>query len=103
MRKQHILTIGKLLAFGANCLEYFLCEEVRFAKKYFIVEVSKGLLSVSVLTLVLAYFINSLNFEQSWLSFVFKGGVISIVYLILLYKLGMNKEEKALILNTIKR
>lgn len=70
--------------------------------KYFIVEVSKGLLSVSVLTLVLAYFINLLNFEQSWLSFVFKGGVISIVYLILLYKLGMNKEEKAL-LNTIKR
>lgn len=84
-------------------MNVFYAKRLGLQIKYFIVEVSKGLLSVSVLTLVLAYFINLLNFQQSWLSFVFKGGVISIVYLILLYKLGMNKEEKALILNTIKR
>lgn len=84
-------------------MNVFYAKRLGLQIKYFIVEVSKGLLSVSVLTLVLAYFINLLNFQQSWLSFVFKGGVISIVYLILLYKLGMNKEEKAQILNTIKR
>src|SRR5690606_38826587 len=58
---------------------------------YFAIEASKGLLVVSILTFASAYVINLIDFQQTWVGFIFKASIICVIYILLLYKIGMNK------------
>ncbi|CEN43375.1 Polysaccharide biosynthesis protein [Capnocytophaga canis] len=64
---------------------------------------AKGLVFVFVLTLVVSFLITQIVlFKVGWLDFMIKAVLIGIVYICSLYTIGMNTQEKGMIVSLIK-
>lgn len=71
---------------------------MRFVKNCYI-----GMLPPIIGTLAVAYGINRIIIGTSWLTFVLKGGIVTIVYLLMVCCLGLTSNEKKILLQKIKK
>lgn len=68
----------------------------------FFINIQKGLWLVFLLMIIISYNISKISFFSGWINFILKSIIIFLVYLPLLYFIGMNSSEKEYIKNILK-